>query len=92
MAEVPRAKGEFLQPGQICLYPKIGGSVVSHDGTLALDTIYLQADYPILFEIIGTNYNDLVKGDDPLTEFRTPPPADFPALPDSNLAEWRIRF
>jgi len=90
VAEQPRAKGQFVQAGMICLYPTNGVSVYSHDGTLSLDTVYLQSEYPVLFQVIGTDYNDASKGDDPLTQFRTPPASDFPALPGN--AEWRIRF
>ena len=88
---IPRNKGQFVQAGSVNLYPTIGGSVISHDGTLALDTVYLQDDYPNLFEAIGTQWNDAGKGDDPLTQFRTPPASSFPSV--SGLeCEWRIRF
>ena len=91
MAEIPRNKGQFVQSGTICLYPTIGGAVVSHDGTLALDTAYLQEAYPFLFQVIGTQYNDPGKGDNAATEFRTPPASDFPDVSALNC-EWRIRF
>ncbi len=88
MAEVPRNKGNFLQPGMLIPVVKISGFVVSHDGTLALDTVYLQADYPVLFDLLGTTFNDPLKGDDSATQFRTPPDVQDP----SNDFEWRIRF
>lgn len=90
MAEVPRNKGDFVQAASIQIYPTIGGSVVSHDGTLALDEVYLQADYPVLFETIGTEWVDVGKGDNPATQFRTPPPDDLPSLGAGY--EYRIRF
>ena len=89
MAEVPRNKGNFIQPGMAVPVLQIGGFVVSHDGTLAPDTAYLQADYPVLFDLIGTTFNDPLKGDDGATQFRTP------QAPDVSLGSnwtWRIRF
>ena len=91
MAVQPRNKGQFVQAGSINLYPTIGGSVISHDGTLGLDTVHLQADYPELFAAIGIQWNDGGKGDDDLTQFRTPPPTIFPDLTGLEC-EWRIRF
>lgn len=88
MAEVPRNKGNFIQPGMIIPVLKIGGFVVSHDGTLALDTVYLQTDYPVLFDLLGTTFNDVGKGDDGATQFRTPPAPTDPSVD----FEWRIRF
>lgn len=88
MAEVPRNKGNFIQPGMLIPVARVGGAVISHDGTLALDSVYLQADYPVLFDFLGTTFNDPLKGDDAGTQFRTPP-----AIPDlSSDFEWRIRF
>lgn len=89
MSEQARNKGQFVQAGMLCLFPAPAGSVVSHDGTVELDTVYLQADYPYLFQVIGTQYNDAGKGDDNATQFRTPP-AD--ALPVVTGFEWRMRF
>lgn len=91
MPEQVRNKGQFVQAGTISLYPTISSAVITHDGTLALDTVYQQEDYPFLFQIIGINYNDAGKGDDDATQFRTPPPSDFPDLSGLNC-EWRIRF
>lgn len=84
---VPRNKGQFVQAGSVILYPTVGGSVVSHDGTLAMDSVHLQSDFPILFEVIGTNFNDAGKGDDPATQFRTP---EAPTTPVG--FEYRIRY
>lgn len=91
MPEQPRAKGQFLQAGMICVFPAPSGSVISHDGTLPLDSVYSQDDYPVLFQVIGTTYNDAGKGDDNATQFRTPPESSLglAALTD---AEYRIRF
>ena len=86
---VPREKGEFVQAGSIQLYPVISGQVVSHNGTLALDTVHLQSNYPVLFEVIGTEYNQSDKGDNDSTQFRTP---DGSGLPTVTGFEWRIRF
>lgn len=89
MSEVPRAKGQFMQAGMIALFPAPSGSVVSHDGTLGLDELVLQESYPVLFQVIGTDYNDTGKGDDNATQFRTP---DGSGLPSVSGFEWRIRF
>ena len=89
MAINPRVKGQFVQAGVLCLFPKIGGAVVSHDGTVACNTVLLQVDYPILFEVIGTAFNDVGKGDDPVTQFRTPP---APTWMNDTTWEARIRF
>lgn len=92
MAEQPRNKGQFVQAGMLCLFPNTTGddaSVVSHDGTLACDEVYNQADYPFLFEVIGVTFNDPGKGDDPATQFRTPPP---PTWADDVNWTCRIRF
>ena len=91
MAEQPRGKGQYVQAGMYCLYPTISSNVVSHDGTLALDTVYLQDDYPVLFEVLGTHFNDSSKGDNDETQFRTPPDSDLPDVSSLNC-EWRIRF
>lgn len=90
MPEQPRNKGQFMQAGMISIYPAIGGSVVSHDGTLEMDTVYLQEDFPVLFQVIGVEYNDAGKGDDPATQFRTPTADDLPTL-GAGYA-YRIRF
>lgn len=92
MPAASRGKGQFVQAGMFCLYPTIGGSVVSHDGTLACDQVYDQETYPVLFEVIGTDFNDPGKGDDPETQFRTPPAPQFDGKPVDAGAEWRIRF
>lgn len=84
---VPRNKGHFVQAGSIILYPTVSGSVVSHDGTLPMDSVHLQTDYPFLFQVIGTDFNDPGKGDDPATQFRTPLDPGAPAG-----YEYRIRF
>ena len=87
MVEVPRAKGQFLQAGMVVLLPAPSGAVVSHDGTLAMNTLVQQDDYPVLFSIIGTAYNQVGLGDDNEKDMRTPPAP-------STIAgyEWRIRF
>ena len=92
MAVQPRNKGQFVQSACLCFFPATSpgsGSPVTHDGTLDCDTAYLQSDYPFLFQVIGTGYNDPLKGDDPLTQFRTPPAPTWSTDPD-----WipRIRF
>lgn len=92
MAVNPRNKGQFVQAGTLCLYPSPSGSVVSHDGTLACDSVHLQADYPVLFQVIGTNYNDAGKGDDPATQFRTPPAPTYDSKSVDSGWEWRVRF
>lgn len=89
MAINPRNKGQFVQAGALCIFPTVGGSVVSHDGTLACDEVVLQADYPVLFQVIGTNFNDPGKGDDDLTQMRTPPK---PTWANDPAWEARIRF
>ena len=92
MAEQPRGKGQFVQAWMLCFYPATAagsGSPVSHDGTFACDTVFLQADYPHAYGILGTAYNDPTKGDDPATQFRTPSAPTWSSDPD-----WipRIRF
>lgn len=90
MAEQPRDKGALVQPGSLVFFPVIpGGSVVTNDGTLACDEQFLQVDYPVLFEIIGTDFNDAGKGDDDLIHMRTPPAPTW-----ANDAGWeaRVRF
>lgn len=92
MTEQPRAKGQFVQAGMIALFPAPNGSVVSHDGTLAMDSQYLKDDYPVLYEVIGEQYNDTEKGDQSGVHFRTPPnPTVKGEYLDSGF-EWRIRF
>lgn len=88
MVEVPRNKGNFVQPGYLVPVVRVGGAVVSHDGTLACDEVYSQNAYPVLFGIIGTTFNNVGKGDDAATQFRTPPP---PSDLGVNF-EWRVRF
>lgn len=89
MAIQERAQGQYVQPGTIVLFPEVSeGTIISVDGYLALDTVYLQADYPVLFSIIGTSFNDPGKGDNPSTQFRTP--TDAP--PAAGGYQWRIRF
>ena len=87
MAEQPRQKGSLVQPGSLLFFPTVMGSVVSHDGTLACDTVVLQADYPRLFEVIGTDFNEV--GDDDLTQMRTP---KAPTWATDSGWEARIRF
>lgn len=92
MAINPRNKGQFLQPGMYCFFPNTAGddpSVVSHDGTVECDQVYLQADYPELYAILGTTWNDSSKGDDDTTQFRTPSAPDWST--DINVT-CRIRF
>lgn len=83
-----RNKGQFVQAGSLVIFHT---SVVegSMEGTLAMDTAYLQADYPDLFAHLGTTYNDGAKGDDNATQFRTPQEPDW-----ATDADWvmRIRF
>ena len=86
----PRNKGQFLQAGMYCFYPNTGGddgSVISHDGTLPCDSVHLQADYPELFQAIGTVWNKA--GDDNLTQFRTP---TAPSWSNDTDVTCRIRF
>lgn len=92
MAINPRNKGQFLQAGMYCFFPNTAGddaSVISHDGTLACDEVYLQADYPELYATIGINWNDGVKGDNDVTQFRTPP---APTWANDVDVTCRIRF
>ncbi len=89
MSEVPRNKGQFVQAGMIIPVVQVSASTVSHDGTLALDTVHNQADYPVLFDLLGIAFNDSDKGDNDVTQFRTPDSAGLPTLTGY---EWRIRF
>ncbi len=74
MAEQNRAKGQFVQAGSLVIVPVNSpgsGAAISVDGCVACDTVYLQSDFPVLFGVIGTEYNDNEK-DDINTQFRTP--------------------
>ena len=84
-----RAKGQYVQPGTLSLFPELtGGAVISVDGYLDLDSVYLQADYPDLFAVLGTFFNDPLKGDDEETQFRTP----TITMPAVTGGRWLIRF
>lgn len=89
MAVVARNKGQFVQAGMIITMAAPNGNLVNHDGTLALDTVYLQADYPVLFGLLGTHYND--PADNNATQFRTPTESDI-GLPQLYDGVYRIRF
>lgn len=91
MPEVPRSKGQFLQPGMPFIVPVIDGSFLSVDGMLDFDTVYLQEDYPVLFALMGIFYNK--PGDNDVTEFRTPELAAW-GLSNAPGGEhkWMIRF
>ena len=58
----------------------------THDGTLACDTAYEQADFPLLFATIVAAFND---GSETGTEFRTPKAPDWSSDPGWQA---RIRF
>lgn len=91
MAVNQRNKGQFVQAGTPHIVPKISGSFLSTDGMVDFDSVYLQADYPLLFSILGIVYNK--PADDDLTEFRTPSLTDW-GLTDAAGGEykWMIRF
>ena len=88
---VPREKGQFVQVGTPHIVPQIAGSFLSVDGMVDFDSVYLQIDYPELFAVLGTTYNDV--SDDSLTEFRTPKTTDW-ELPEpvGGNHKWMIRF
>ena len=90
MAVNPRNKGQFMQVGTPHQVPKIDGSFLSVDGMVDFDTNYEQADYPVLFAVLGTTYNDGTTGP---AQFRTPKIGDWdlPAAPLDNY-KWMIRF
>lgn len=91
MAEQNRAKGQFLQAGMPFIVPKIAGSFLSVDGMVDFNSIYLQADYPALFAVLGTAYNK--EGDNNATQFRTPTLEDWGLLEDGESKhKWMIRF
>lgn len=84
MVEQLRAKGQYVQAATLVCIP-LNKTV---DGVVDFDTVYLQADYPVLFQIIGTDYNQA--GDDDATEMRTPPAPEFTrAFTD---AEWVFKM
>ena len=91
MTEVARNKGQFVQPGTPHIVPKIDGSFMSVDGMVDFGELLVQADYPVLFQVLGIAYNK--EGDDPNTEFRMPDVEDWglPTL-DSTKAKWMIRI
>ena len=80
-----------MQVGTPHIVPQIAGSFLSVDGMVDFDSVYLQADYPELFAVLGTTYNDV--SDDSLTEFRTPKTTDW-ELPEpmGGGHKWMIRF
>lgn len=88
---VPREKGQFVQVGTPHIVPQIAGSFLSVDGMVDFDSVYLQTDYPELFAVLGTTYNDV--SDDSLTQFRTPKTTDW-ELPEpvGGNHKWMIRF
>lgn len=88
---IPREKGQFVQVGMPFIVPRIDGSFLSVDGFVDFDTVYLQTDYPLLFAVLGTTYNEV--GDDDLTEFRTPKTTIW-ELPEpiGGNHKWMIRF
>ena len=84
-----RVQGQYVQPGTIVLIPEIAnGALIPIDGFLELDAVYLQADYPVLFGIIGIFFNDPLKGDNPATQFRTPSVAP----PEISGCRWMVRY
>ena len=90
MAEVPRNKGQFVQPGTPHIVPNIDGSFLSVDGMVDFDTDYVEADYPVLHAVLGNVYD---KPGTPAGSFRTP---ELAAWGLSNAAggeyKWMIRF
>ena len=86
----PRNKGQFMQVGTPHQVPRISGSFLSVDGMLDFDTNYEQDDYPELFAVLGTVYNDMSTGP---TQFRTPKIDDWD-LVDAATGnfKWMIRF
>lgn len=77
-----------MQAGTLCFFPNTSGAgtPISHDGTVACDTVLEQADYPVLFATIGTDFNT---GGETGTQFRTPKAPTW-----ANDTDWeaRIRF
>ena len=90
MAFQLRSQGQYMQPGMMAIVPEVANNdPVPIDGYVLMDTVYLQADYPALFAVIGTYFNDTSKGDDNATQFRTPSAAGLPTL---SGFQWRIRY
>ena len=91
MPVIPREKGEFVQPGTPQIIPRIAGSFLSVDGFVDFDSLLLQEDYPVLFALLGTTYNEPTDNDS--TEFRTPKTGDW-ELPEpiGGNHKWMIRF
>ena len=73
---LPREKGAYKGPGEEVRVPKHAGAPngISTDGCVDCDTLYLESEFPDLFEAIQKNFNK--PGDDPggatPSEFRTP--------------------
>lgn len=90
MAVNPRNKGQFLQAGTPHVVPKIDGSFLSMDGMVDFDVNLIQADYPVLYAVIGDAYND---GGTPAGSFKTPKVSDW-GLPEDvgGNYKWMIRF
>lgn len=90
---VPRVKGQFWQPGTeiwVAATSQDSGVPISHDGTLDLDTVYLKAEFPLVADLFAS-WTDPGKGDDPLTDFRTPPdPNPAKTAVGVSIPRWRF--
>ena len=90
MAVNPRNKGQFVQAGVPHPIPKIDGSWMSVDGMVDFDVYLNQADYPVLYAVLGDVYND---GGEGAGQFKTPKVDDW-GLPEDvgDNFKWMIRF
>ena len=90
MPEIPREKGQFVQPGTVQIVPKINGSWLSVDGMVDFDQELLEEEYPILHAVLGNCYDD---SGIPVGSFRTPKLDDWglEEFEDDN-AKYMIRF
>ena len=90
MAVNPRNKGQFVQAGTIQLVPKISGSWLSVDGMVDFDVYLNQADYPVLYAVLGNTYND---GGEGPGQFKTPKASDWGLTQHvGGLNKYMIRF
>ena len=88
---LPTEKGFYEQPGMPRMIPRINGSFLSVDGYVELGTAYLQSEFPRLYAVLGTTYNEA--SDDDTTDFRTPTEGNWDLMPaEGGNYKWMIKY